>query len=175
MNYIIPHGGSCCGIRHLRRFSDTPKQEASALASNLRNSYLRPRGRAVEVVLTDSQSRKYGDSLAKEGFIPVFRFKNSNTGHLLTVFYFHENPLPLDALPFSFDPEKAPDPEKPILTVRTRSGTQVRVVSSRSTDNGRIGTLVGYRAYAGTFAVRFSSHFSRSYTKCFAEKSLEIV
>lgn len=105
MAYVTPHGGGCCGIRHLIGFYNALENEVQTILKGL-DSDRRPRGRAVEVALTDAQSKKYGDILAAIGFIPVFRFINSNTKNTITVYFFHESPLPLDNLPFSFDTEK---------------------------------------------------------------------
>ena len=161
MSQIIVHGGGCCGVRHAYSFIGTPERELDTLFQAM-NAPTRPPGRAIEVVLTDPQAVRYGDVLAKLGYIPVFRFKNSNTGNNLTVFFFHEVPLSLENLPFSFDGIKAPKLSSACFAVTgsTSYKTRVKVLaSSRSRYKGRIGSIVVNRRYNDYCTVVFSDPF----------------
>lgn len=174
MIYVLSHGGGCCGIRHIRSFTETPDHALRNVIAILNTPSSRPKGRAVEVVLTDSQSKKYGDVLAKIGFIPVFRFRNSNTQNMITVFYYHESPVSLDNLPYSFNPEKAPDPAKPVLERNTPRGTRVRVINRNSREYGRIGQIEYWKPGIWKFRVKFEDPFKGVWFRDLAMSSLEM-
>ena len=138
------HGGGCCGIRHL---SDFPVPYGGVVSADqieqLRRDIRRvPSGRAVEVVLTDDQSRDWAPILTAFGFTPVYRFRNSNTGNLLTVYYYHNRPIPVTDLPFSAKPSARVGGETPKpLTMPPGIGQRVRVLSTRSYWHGHIGIV----------------------------------
>ena len=109
----VNHGGGCCGVNHLYDFPAYGAINPGSFLT-LKDAIARVRsGVSIEVVLTDIQSRLWATSLVKLGFKPVFRFRNANSNHLLTVFFFHPRPESLENLPFSIDPEDAPrEPNK---------------------------------------------------------------
>lgn len=168
---VSSHGGFCCGVRHFHSFGGSAAEVRQDIRRRLRDFNYRPEGRAVEVVLTDTQARRYGDSLAAEGFIPVFRFRNSNTGHDLTVFFYHEKPISLETLPFSFEPEKAPDISNARALVR---GDRVRVVSARAASYREIGTVTSV-FFDGKVRVKFNNPFLSRKPVVLSRSSVEIV
>ena len=158
------HGGGCCGIRHLSEFlvpyggviSDAQIEQ---LHLDIQKA---PSGRAVEVVLTDSRSRVWAPILTALGFTPVYRFRNSNTGNLLTVYYYHRRSIPVRDLPFSIEPSPRVGgvTQKP-LTMPPGIGQRVRVLSTRSYWHGHTGIVCGIRDRGiGTFVKVESGGFT---------------
>lgn len=138
---ISNHGGSCCGVKHLHSFR-TPLNFTMGHMTQLRQMVSRVRqGTSIEVVLTDTQSALWAPSLVKIGFKPVFRFRNSNSGRLLTVFFYHPSPLSLENLPFSTNPEDAPGESRPLKEYPT-VGDQVQVLNPNAMWYGRSVTVV---------------------------------
>lgn len=168
---VSSHGGYCCGVRHFSSFTGSAAEVRQDIRSRLNDYNYRPSGRAVEVVLTDTQARRYGDVLAAEGFIPVFRFRNSNTNHDLTVFFYHEKPISLETLPFSFEPEKAPDISNARALVR---GDRVRVISKRAASYGEIGTVTSVY-FDDKVRVEFNNPFLSRKPVVLSRSSVEIV
>lgn len=104
--YVSNHGGGCCGIRHISGFHIGPIESHRYLQRVLDNSESNaPRGRLIEIVLTDAQARNYGPILGKHKFVLASRFRNANSGNICNVFHRHEDLLPLDDIPFSMDPK----------------------------------------------------------------------
>ena len=149
------HGGGCCGIRHLSEFQVPYGGVISdAHIERLRLDIRRvPSGRAVEVVLTDDQSRAWAPILTALGFTPVYRFRNRNTGNLLTVYYYHKRPIPVTNLPFSIEPStRVGGATTNALTMPPGIGQRVRVLSTRSYWHGHTGIVCEIRDRAsGTF------------------------
>ena len=138
---ISNHGGNCCGVNHLYNFY-SPLNFTADHVSALRERVSRVReGVSIEVVLTDAQSAQWAPSLVKIGFKPVFRFRNSNSRRLLTVFFYHPSPLSLENLPFSTNPEDAPGESKPLKEYPT-VGDHLRVLNPRARWYGRSVTVV---------------------------------
>ena len=104
------HGGGCCGMQHSSGYMLSLREAMRKLDGELGRL---PAGRLMEVVLTDGQfiqtpGPEFGNYLASKGFKLVSRFVNGNSGNICNVFHYHENPLPVEHLPFPMDAKRAP-------------------------------------------------------------------
>ena len=151
---ISNHGGSCCGVKHLHSFH-SPLNFAAGDMGQLREMVSRvKKGISIEVVLTDTQSALWAPSLVKIGFKPVFRFRNSNSGNRLTVFFYHPRPLSLENLPFSTNPGDAPKINGRLRRYPT-VGDRVRVLNPNAEWHGRSVTVVSVDEARGCIKVRY--------------------
>lgn len=104
MASIVGHGGSCCGMRHLRGFNANDTEER--LRREVENCYPANRGGLIEAVLTNSQCNSPGtrhipEALQRIGFKLVSRFKNPNSGNICNVFHYNVHASrPFKRLPF---------------------------------------------------------------------------
>ena len=98
---VIPHGGSCCGARHLVGFDGTNDSVDSINTAALAV----PVGRMTEVILNHRQVTTFPNTiqrLADLGFVLVGRYQNDN--HVRDNFVFHrcDKRRPLNNLPFTW-------------------------------------------------------------------------
>lgn len=115
----VHHGGSCCGVIHLRSFDaiyDRPTEEelVTRIKSQIARYVTRSNNnRLCEVVLTDIQCQKWNGLFVKAlrivGFELVVRFRNSNSGNVCNVFHLIAKKEPLDNLPFEWGPPIIPE------------------------------------------------------------------
>lgn len=104
MASIVSHGGSCCGMRHLRGFCGADTEQS--LRTQVENCYPANRGGIIEAVLTNKQcnatsTRHIPEALQRIGFKLVSRFKNPNSGNICNVFHYNVHaPRPFNRLPF---------------------------------------------------------------------------
>lgn len=116
--YATPHGGSCCGMMHLRGMSahlgqhdeqsyerEMKRHIAASLPTHNSN-------RVVEVTMTDDQLRTpwIPGVLRRCGFKLVNRFRNSNSGNNVNVFHRIKKSLSMavEDLPFEWGPPILP-------------------------------------------------------------------
>jgi hypothetical protein len=109
MAYRSAHGGGCCGINHIRGFSDAYRNRGNPTREELREmmrtgNMAANKGMLLEVVLTNTQCRQYPNlpiMLQEEGFKLVNRFLNPNSGNICNVFHYNKSPRSLTSrLPF---------------------------------------------------------------------------
>lgn len=115
MPNISAHGGGCCGVSHIRGFNyfnenhtvEFIRRELSRCFDGVSPRRGNP-NRLAEVILTDNQLsfRNLPIALAKEGFVLVNRFRNSNSGNVCNVFHKVRTPLSTEPanLPYRWDP-----------------------------------------------------------------------
>lgn len=142
---IRMHGGGCCGIRHLVDFGH-PIELTYAMFADLQASVRSaPEGRAIEVVLIDTQAQVWGPALAKIGFKHVYRFLNTNSRNVCNVFLYHNNPLPLNGGNFSMDPSRCV--AEPKLIETPEIGMQVVIHALNAIAHGRTGVIKAVHYY----------------------------
>lgn len=114
--YATPHGGSCCGMMHIRGMSAGGNTEAQYEANLRRHiAALLPSGnnnRVIEITMTDAQLRTpwIPGVLRRCGFVLVNRFRNSNSGNNVNVFHRIKKSLSMavEDLPFEWGPPITP-------------------------------------------------------------------
>lgn len=110
MAHIVAHGGSCCGMRHLRGFSALDTE--ATIKAQVENCYPANMGGIIEAVLTNAQCNNprtshIPEALQKVGFRLVSRFKNPNSGNICNVFHYNQKaPRPFKRLPFKLIEEE---------------------------------------------------------------------
>ncbi len=104
MPNIEPHGGGCCGVRHIRGFTtNRPSQQEKDVFVRMIQA-TRLTGRVFECILRLGQVRAWGAFLVEIGFWKVTSFRNGNTGNVLTIYHF----VTPDAIIPLEDTEEAP-------------------------------------------------------------------
>ena len=91
---LKPHGGDCCGMRHITGFYGpvaTIKAELIRLMDQVPQG--RTRCRVIECVLTGVQRRSHGKTLEDLGFKIVTRFNNANSSSVLNVYHYVKHPV----------------------------------------------------------------------------------
>ena len=103
MTRITPHGGSCCGIRHICGFGSA-RYDLTKFKADMA-PFMRPRswGLLVEAVLTDDQMENgWAPVLKDTGFKLVNRFRNGNSGNHVNVLHYTRVQRVRKAKPFTY-------------------------------------------------------------------------
>ena len=72
MANIIPHGGSCCGMRHISGFRDNPETNVAQLIAKTSENQIGDGRYQLEVILSDRQTRENPgliEQLARLGYV----------------------------------------------------------------------------------------------------------
>ena len=86
-----PHGGGCCGMRHISGFTTTEDNNPDLIDAVVATV---PPGRTAEVILNQSQVRNLPNvmaRLAQLGFVLIENYVNDNTNYENYVFHRTEN------------------------------------------------------------------------------------
>jgi len=125
--YASEHGGGCCGITHIVGMPEDRGFTLEAIHLALEGAFddgTIETDHLYEVVITDGQAEENPElaySLTETGFQPVCRWRNANTGNILTKFVRIPNgmlnPLTQEQMPYQLTrpvPEPVVGGEEPV-------------------------------------------------------------
>ena len=103
MARVTPHGGRCCGARHIYGFETNDTLNVTSLEECVSEV---PTGRMVEIILNQTQCRnnpKLLKRMSDFGFVLTGSFINNNHSSRLFVFHRCDKRKPLNDLPFKWE------------------------------------------------------------------------